>query len=105
MSNFPPDMRATSLVKRTPDGPRCGSELPNALGILHLTRSWALTSLVVAVNPAADRHNATPPQSPSLSQLLDIGIPPCSCLSKQGHAGARLFFFAQIGRASCRERV
>ena len=39
ISNLPPDMRSMSFEKRRPDGPRCGSWLPNALGIFHLTRS------------------------------------------------------------------
>ena len=35
ISNWPPDMRSMSLEKRTPEGPRCGSELAKALCIFH----------------------------------------------------------------------
>ena len=38
-------MRSMSLEKRTPDAPRCGSVLPNALCIFQRTRSCALASV------------------------------------------------------------
>ena len=75
ISNLPPDMRSMSLEKRTPDGPRCVSELANALGIFQRTRSWALAAVAISVSAAADapsdsrfeqafRHMAVLPSSP-----------------------------------------
>jgi len=65
-----------SLLKRTPPGPRCVSELANALCIFQRIFSWALASVVIAVRlkaePRASRRN-----SPSFSELFDIAVPPC----------------------------
>src|SRR6185436_11086333 len=66
-SNLPPDMRSMSLVKRTPEGPRCVSALPKALCIFQRILSWALAALAITVNANADA-----PSTPSLSRLLDM---------------------------------
>ena len=41
-----------SLEKRTPEAPRCGSVLPNALCIFQRTRSCALAAVNTAVSQA-----------------------------------------------------
>jgi hypothetical protein len=75
-SNLPPDRRSMSLEKRTPEAPRCGSELANALCIFQRTRSWAFASVSVAARPKAPTHSANAPASAGFSIRIDIGVPP-----------------------------
>ena len=67
ISNLPPDMRSMSLEKRTPEGPRWGSALPNALCIFQRTRSWAFAAVSMSVKVKADT-----PRTPSFNSAFDM---------------------------------
>src|SRR5262245_20559672 len=64
-------MRSMSLVKRVPEGPRCGSELAKALCIFQRTFSCAPASLATAAAASTDR-----PVSPILCSNFDMESPP-----------------------------
>jgi hypothetical protein len=49
-------MRSMSLLKRTPDVPRCGSELPNALCIFQRTVSCAPAGVASTAMDMADAN-------------------------------------------------
>src|SRR5215471_20720780 len=73
-------MRSMSLEKRTPEGPRCGSWLPNALCIFQRTRSWAFAAVSTSVRVKADR-----PKTPSFNSGFDIWH--SSDVGRHGRAG------------------
>src|SRR6187401_881015 len=75
-SSRPPDMRSMSLEKRTPEAPRCGSWLPNALCIFQRTRSWAVASVIAAAKPKAATHSADAATSASFGIRIDMSPPP-----------------------------
>src|SRR4029450_1389391 len=70
-------MRSMSLEKRTPEGPRCGTWLPNALCIFQRTRSWAFAAVSTSVKVKAHR-----PRTPSFNSRFDIW-----CSSHVGRRG------------------
>src|SRR5687768_292846 len=69
-------MRSMSLEKRTPDAPRCGNWLPNALCIFQRTRSWPVASVIVAAKLKAATHNADAPKSAVFVQWVDMSASP-----------------------------
>src|SRR4029450_11315794 len=64
-------MRSMSLVKRLPEGPRCGSELAKALCIFQRTFSCAPAPVATAAQASTDR-----PVSPILSRNFDMRVLP-----------------------------
>src|SRR5687767_2139406 len=66
ISSWPADMRSMSFENRTPDGPRCGRLLANALCIFQLTFPGACC----ASAPAA--QNVTKREIPTAAALNDL---------------------------------
>ena len=58
-----------SLEKRTPEGPRCGSELPKALCIFQRTVSWAPAGVASMVTVKVDAA-----KTPSFNRLVDMAF-------------------------------
>src|SRR5262245_20216200 len=87
-------MRSMSLEKRTPEGPRCGSWLPNALCIFQRTRSWALAGVSTSVKVKADR-----PKTPTFNSRFDIWY--SSHVARHGHATREPFHAAPSERRHC----
>src|SRR6266550_2051358 len=90
-------MRSMSLEKRTPEGPRCGSWLPNALCIFQRTRSWAFAAVSTSVKVRADR-----PKTPSFNSPFDIWY--SSHVGRHGHARREPIPSAPSGTPALRRR-